>query len=61
MQLKLPSMSLASERIENRKQIQMRKNLIKEYLLHGRYGADCSRCVHIHTYTHTHTHISLPN
>ncbi|KAM7239009.1 hypothetical protein CapIbe_010529 [Capra ibex] len=29
-------MSLASERIENRKQIQMRKNLIKEYLLHGR-------------------------
>lgn len=60
MQLKLPSMSLASERIENRKQIQM-KNLIKEYLLHGRYGADCSRRVHTHTYTHTHTHISLPN
>lgn len=49
-----------SEQIENQKQIQMRKILIKEYLLHSRYDADCSRRVHTHTNTHTpNTHTFL--
>lgn len=52
----LPSMSLASERIENQpKGIWMRKILVKEYVLRHRCGADCARHV-LHVCVHTHTH-----
>lgn len=41
----------------NQKQIQMKMiTLIKEYPLHSRCDAGCSRCVDIHSYIHTHTH-----
>lgn len=57
---KLPSMSLASEGTEN--QLKAKPNeedLLKEYLLHSRCDADCSRQVRTHVYSNA--HIFLPN
>lgn len=57
---KLSSVSLASERIENQlKANPNEEDLLKEYLLHGRGGADCSR--YVSTYILSHTHIFLSN
>lgn len=53
---KLPSMSLASEGTENQPKAKPNEeeDLLKEYLLHSRCDADCSRQVCIHVYlTHT--------
>lgn len=58
---KLSSVSLASERIEN--QLKANPNeeddLLKESLLHGRGGADCSR--YVSTCILSHTLIFLSN